>query len=154
MDDTSKLKGASDLKLPETSTTIGGILLPDSKPKTLSDLVAKCVRDKRIASIIVRSGERFQLQLTEFDGRLVTGRCRVLEWSPEMTRKLLAPYLKSNSLTSGMENEIKPFFFADAIAKYGKQAHVYSVSIDLENIMALALDETTESNELPFTRIP
>lgn len=154
MEDSKRNPTTGDLKLPETATTLGGILLPDSKPKNLSDLVSRCVREKRIVSIIVRSGERFHLQLTEFDGRLITGRCRVLEWSPEMTRKLLAPYLKSNSLNAGMENEIKPFFFADAIAKYGKQAHVYSVSIDLDNVMAVAIDETSETSELPFTRIP
>ncbi|MGH7143446.1 MAG: hypothetical protein ACREJ2_04845 [Planctomycetota bacterium] len=154
MDEISRVQPSPELKLPETSTTLGGILLPETKTKSLADLISRCAREKRIVSLVVRSGERFHLQLTDFEGHLITGRCRVLEWSPEMTRKLLAPYLKSNSLSTGMENEIKPFFFADAIAKYGKQAHVYSVSIDLDNVMAVAIDETTETNELPFTRIP
>ena len=113
-------------------------------------LEAMCERE-RVATIIVRRGERFLLKIKEVRKEVVLGEVRCLHWSPEMSRKIWQCWNKDGAFSDGARREI---LLADAIDKFGGEAHRYRVYIPLEDISAVYEDMDDRFDQTPFLPLP
>ena len=68
-------------------------------PGTLAKVLEALVEQQRVATVIVRRGERFILKLVEMRKEVVIGEVRCLHWSAEMSRKIYqsAAYRRTNA---------------------------------------------------------
>jgi hypothetical protein len=127
------------------------IIVPGTdNPGTLSKVLESLVEQQRVATVIVRRGERFIMKLMEMRKEVVIGEVRCLHWSAEMGRKIFQS-TKGDEVTGEGRREI---LLADAIDKFGAEAHRYRVYIPIEDITAIYEDVDDRFDQTPFLPLP
>lgn len=127
------------------------IIVPGTdNPGTLSKVLEALVEQQRVATVIVRRGERFILKLVEMRKEVVIGEVRCLHWSAEMSRKIYQSS-KRDEITGEGRREI---LLADAIDKFGADAHRYRVFIPIDDITAVYEDMDDRFDQTPFLPLP
>jgi hypothetical protein len=125
------------------------IIVPGTDhPGTLAKVLESLADQQRVATIIVRRGERFLLKLMEFRKEVIVGEVRCLHWSAEMSRKIY-----SSAKVDFTEGK-REILLADAIDKFGAEAHRYRVYIPLEDITAVYEDLDDRFDQTPFLPLP
>ena len=128
------------------------IIVPGTdSPGTMAKVVEALVGQQRVATVIVRRGERFILKFMELRKELLVGEVRCLHWSPEMSRKIWQQYRKESLTGDSGHREI---LLADAIEKFGGEAHRYRVYIPLDEITAVYEDLDERFDQTPFLPLP
>jgi hypothetical protein len=128
------------------------IIVPGTdNPGTLSKLLEALVDNQRVATVIVRRGERFIMKLVEFRKEVLVGEVRCLHWSPEMSRKIYQSSVKKDEFGDEGRREI---LLADAIDKFGKEAHKFRVYIPIDEITAVYEDLDDRFDQTPFLPLP
>jgi hypothetical protein len=128
------------------------IIVPGTdNPGTLTKVLEALVDQQRVATVIVRRGERFIMKLVEFRKEVVVGEVRCLHWSPEMSRKIYQSAVKKDEFGDEGRREI---LLADAIDKFGKEAHKYRVYIPVDEITAVYEDLDDRFDQTPFLPLP
>jgi len=128
------------------------IIVPGTdNPGTLGKLLESLVDQQRVATVIVRRGERFIMKLVEIRKEVVVGEVRCLHWSPEMSRKIYQGSVKKDEFGDEGRREI---LLADAIDKFGKEAHKYRVYIPIDEITAVYEDLDDRFDQTPFLPLP
>lgn len=127
------------------------IIVPGTDhPGTLAKVVEALVEQQRVATVIVRRGERFILKFVEMRKELLVGEVRCLHWSPEMSRKIWQNYTKDQWADGGRRDVL----LADAIDKFGGEAHRYRVYIPLDEITAVYEDLDERFDATPYLPLP
>jgi hypothetical protein len=127
------------------------IIVPGTdNPATLAKVLESMVEQQRVATVIVRRGERFILKLVEMRKEVIVGEVRCLHWSAEMSRKIWQSYDKQAGWTEGK----REIHLADAIDKFGGDAHRYRVYIPIEEIIAVYEDLDERFDQTPFLPLP
>jgi hypothetical protein len=127
------------------------IIVPGTdNPGSLSKVLEALVDQQRVATVIVRRGERFLLKLVEVRKEVLVGEVRCLHWSPEMSRKIWKSYHPENQFTEGR----REILLADAIEKFGGEAHRYRVYIPIDDITAVYEDVDDRFDQTPFLPLP
>ncbi len=125
------------------------IIVPGTDhPGTLAKVLESLTDQQRVATVIVRRGERFLLKLMEFRKEVVVGEVRCLHWSAEMSRKIY-----SSAKVDFTEGK-REILLADAIDKFGAEAHRYRVYIPVEDITAVYEDLDDRFDQTPFLPLP
>jgi hypothetical protein len=125
------------------------IIVPGTDhPGTLAKVLESLADQQRVATVIVRRGERFLLKLMEIRKEVVVGEVRCLHWSAEMSRKIY-----SSAKVDFTEGK-REILLADAIDKFGAEAHRYRVYIPLEDITAVYEDLDDRFDQTPFLPVP
>jgi hypothetical protein len=128
------------------------IIVPGTdNPATLAKVLESLVEQQRVATVIVRRGERFIFKLVEMRKEVIIGEVRCLHWSPEMSRKIYQGSVKKDEFGAEGRREI---LLADAIDKYGAEAHKYRVYIPIEDITAVYEDVDDRFDQTPFLPLP
>jgi hypothetical protein len=128
------------------------IIVPGSDhPGSLAKLLESLVDQQRVATVIVRRGERFIMKLVEMRKELVVGEVRCLHWSAEMSRKIYQGSVKKGEFADEGRREI---LLADAIDRFGKEAHKYRVYIPVDEITAVYEDLDDRFDQTPFLPLP
>lgn len=128
------------------------IIVPGTDhPATLAKVLETLVEQQRVATVIVRRGERFIFKLVEMRKEVIVGEVRCLHWSPEMSRKIYQGSVKKDEFGAEGRREI---LLADAIDKYGAEAHRYRVYIPIEDITAVYEDVDDRFDQTPFLPLP
>ena len=73
-----------------------------------------------------------------------------MNWSPEMSRKIYEGFTQTE-LTGEHRREV---LLADAIEKFGADAHRYRIYIPLEDVAAVYEDLEDRFDETPFLPLP
>jgi hypothetical protein len=127
------------------------IIVPGTdNPGTLAKVLEAMAGEQRVATVIVRRGERFLMKLMEVRKELVVGEVRCLHWSAEMSRKV---YQGSRSEGFGSDAR-REILLADAIDKFGAEAHRYRVYIPIEEITAVYEDLDDRFDQTPYLPLP
>lgn len=127
------------------------IIVPGTDhPATLTKVLEALVEQQRVATLIVRRGERFILKLVAMRKEVVVGEVRCLHWSPEMSRKIWQSYNKEAGFSEGK----REILLADAIDKFGSDAHRYRVYIPIEDVVAVYEDIDERFDQTPFLPLP
>jgi hypothetical protein len=127
------------------------IIVPGTdNPSSIGKLLEALCENQHVATVIVRRGERFLLKIVEVRTSLLVGEVRCLNWSPEMSRKIYRGFTETE-LTGEQRREV---LLADAIEKFGTEAHRYRVYIPLEDIVAVYEDVDDPFDETPFLPLP
>ena len=127
------------------------IIVPGSdSPASIAKVLEKFADLQRVCTIIVRRGERFVLKIVEVRKEVVIGEVRCLHWSPEMGRKIWQSYQPKDQFTEGK----REILLADAIDKFGKEAHRYRVYIPIEDISTVYEDMDDRFDQTPFLPLP
>jgi hypothetical protein len=127
------------------------IIVPGTdNPGSLTKILEALVDQQRVATLIVRRGERFLLKLVEIRKEVVVGEVRCLHWSPDQARKI---YLDCHREQQFAESR-REILLADAIERYGKDAHRYRVYIPIEDITAVYEDVDDRFDQTPFLPLP
>lgn len=125
------------------------IIVPGTDhPGTLTKVLESLADQQRVATVIVRRGERFLLKLMEIRKEVLVGEVRCLHWSAEMSRKIY-----SSAKVDFTEGK-REILLADAIDKFGAEAHRYRVYIPLEDITAVYEDLDDRFDQTPFLPLP
>ncbi len=128
------------------------IIVPGTdSPATLAKVIESLVEQQRVATVIVRRGERFILKFMELRKEILVGEVRCLHWSPEMARRIWQQARKDEDASDGGRREI---LLADAIEKFGVEAHRYRVYIPVDDITAVYEDLDERFDETPFLPLP
>ncbi len=128
------------------------IIVPGTdNPGTLSKVLESLVAEQRVATVIVRRGERFIMKMREMRKELVVGEVRCLHWSAEMSRKIYMGSVKNDGFGDEGRREI---LLADAIDKFGADAHKYRVYIPIDEIIAVYEDVDDRFDQTPFLPLP
>ena len=128
------------------------IIVPGTDhPATLAKVLETLVEQQRVATVIVRRGERFIFKFVEMRKEIIVGEVRCLHWSPEMSRKIYQGSVKKDEFGAEGRREI---LLADAIDKYGAEAHRYRVYIPIEDITAVYEDVDERFDQTPFLPLP
>ena len=128
------------------------IIVPGTDhPGSLQKVLEVLVDQQRVATVIVRRGERFIMKLVEIRKEVVVGEVRCLHWSPEMSRKIYQGSVKKDEFGDEGRREI---LLADAIDKFGKEAHKYRVYIPIDEITAVYEDLDDRFDQTPFLPLP
>ena len=113
------------------------IIVPGTDhPGTLAKVIEALVEQQRVATVIVRRGERFLMKLMELRKELLVGEDRCLNWSAEMSRQIYQS-AKADGFASDARREL---LLADAIDKFSADAHRYRIYIPLDEITAVYED--------------
>lgn len=127
------------------------IILPGSDhPGSLAKLLEVFADQQRVCTVIVRRGERFLLKIKEVRKELLVGEVRCLHWSPEMGRQIFQGSQKEAWSGEGR----REILLADAIDKFGGEAHRYRVYLPLEDITAVYEDLDDRFDQTPFLPLP
>jgi len=127
------------------------IIIPGTdKPGSLAKVIEMLVDQQRVATVIVRRGERFLLKLVELRKEVLVGEVRCLHWSPEQGREI---YLGCNRDQQFAENR-REILLADAIEKFASKAHRYRVYIPIDEITAVYEDIDDRYDQTPFLPLP
>jgi hypothetical protein len=127
------------------------IIVPGTdNPGTLSKVLEALADQQRVVTVIVRRGERFLLKLIEIRKEVVIGEVRCLHWSPEMSRKIWQSYQHEQQFNEGK----REILLADAIEKFGGEAHRYRVYIPIDDITAAYEDLDERFDQTPFLPLP
>ena len=125
------------------------IIVPGTdNPGSLGKVLEALADQQRVATVIVRRGERFLMKLMEVRKEVVVGEVRCLHWSAEMSRKIYAS--AKTDFTEGK----REILLADAIDKFGAEAHRYRVYIPIEDITAVYEDLDDRFDQTPFLPLP
>ena len=125
------------------------IIVPGTDhPGTLGKVLEALADQQRVATVIVRRGERFLMKIMEVRKEVVVGEVRCLNWSAEMGRTIYAS--AKNDFTEGRREVL----LADAIDKFGSEAHRYRVYIPIEEITAIYEDLDDRFDQTPFLPLP
>lgn len=128
------------------------IIVPGTDhPGSLTKVLEALVDQQRVATVIVRRGERFIMKLVEIRKEIVIGEVRCLHWSAEMSRKIYQSSVKKGEFGDEGRREI---LLADAIDKFGKEAHKYRVYIPIDEITAVYEDLDDRFDQTPFLPLP
>lgn len=128
------------------------IIVPGTDhPGSLQKVLEVLVDQQRVATVIVRRGERFIMKLVEIRKEIVIGEVRCLHWSAEMSRKIYQGSMKKGEFGDEGRREI---LLADAIDKFGKEAHKYRVYIPIDEITAVYEDLDDRFDQTPFLPLP
>ncbi len=128
------------------------IIVPGTdNPNSLAKVIEALVERERVATVIVRRGERFILKFKEMRKEILVGEVRCLHWSAEMSRKIWQNWRKDDVTGDGGRREI---LLADAIEKFGAEAHRYRVYIPIDDITAVYEDLDDRFDETPFLPLP
>ena len=126
------------------------IIVPGTDhPGSLAKVLESMVDQQRVATVIVRRGERFVLKLMEFRKELIVGEVRCLHWSAEMSRRIYQGS-KKDEFNEGR----REILLADAIDKFGAEAHRYRVYIPIDEITAVYEDLDERFDQTPFLPLP
>ena len=117
-------------------------------PGSLAKVLEAFADQQRVATVIVRRGERFLLKIMELRKELVVGEVRCLHWSAEMCRKVYQG--AKSDLTEGR----REILLADAIDAFGAEAHRYRVYIPIDEITAVYEDLDDRFDQTPFLPLP
>jgi hypothetical protein len=127
------------------------IIVPGAdSPESIAKVLEVMADAKRVATVIVRRGERFLLKVVEVRKSVLVGEVRCLNWSPEMSRKIYDSFSK-NDLTGEHRREV---LLADAIEHFGAEAHRYRIYLPLDDIAAVYEDLEDRFDETPFLPLP
>ena len=125
------------------------IIVPGTDhPATLGKVLEALADQQRVATVIVRRGERFLMKIMEVRKEVVVGEVRCLNWSAEMGRTIYAS--AKNDFSEGRREVL----LADAIDKFGAEAHRYRVYIPIEEITAIYEDLDDRFDQTPFLPLP
>jgi hypothetical protein len=128
------------------------IIVPGTDhPGSLIKVLEALVDQQRVATVIVRRGERFIMKLVEIRKEIIVGEVRCLHWSAEMSRKIFQSSVKKDEFGDEGRREI---LLADAIDKFGKEAHKYRVYIPIDEITAVYEDLDDRFDQTPFLPLP
>jgi hypothetical protein len=128
------------------------IIVPGTDhPGSLQKVLEVLVDQQRVATVIVRRGERFIMKLVEIRKEIVIGEVRCLHWSAEMSRKIYQGSMKKGEFGDEGRREI---LLADAIDKFGKEAHKYRVYIPIDEITAVYEDLDDRFDQTPYLPLP
>lgn len=128
------------------------IIVPGTDhPGTLAKVLEAFADQQRVCTVIVRRGERFVLKITEVRKELLVGEVRCLNWSPEMSRKIYQDAMKSGQFSGEARREI---LLADAIDRFGGEAHRHRVYLPIEDITAVYEDLDDRFDQTPFLPLP
>lgn len=128
------------------------IIVPGTDhPGSLQKVLEVLVDQQRVATVIVRRGERFIMKLVEIRKEIIIGEVRCLHWSAEMSRKIYQGSIKKGEFGDEGRREI---LLADAIDKFGKEAHKYRVYIPIDEITAVYEDLDDRFDQTPFLPLP
>ncbi len=127
------------------------IIVPGTDhPGTLAKVLEALADQQRVATVIVRRGERFLLKVVEVRKEVVIGEVRCLHWSPEMSRKIWQNYQHEGQVGESRREVL----LADAIEKFGGEAHRYRVYIPIEEITSVYEDLDDRFDQTPFLPLP
>ena len=125
------------------------IIVPGTDhPATLGKVLEALADQQRVATVIVRRGERFLMKIMEVRKEVVVGEVRCLNWSAEMGRTIYAS--AKNDFSEGRREVL----LTDAIDKFGAEAHRYRVYIPIEEITAIYEDLDDRFDQTPFLPLP
>ncbi len=129
------------------------IIVPGTDhPGSLQKVLEVLVDQQRVATVIVRRGERFIMKLVEIRKEIIIGEVRCLHWSAEISRKIYQGSLKKGG-EFGDEGR-REILLADAIDKFGKEAHKYRIYIPIDEITAVYEDLDDRFDQTPFLPLP
>ena len=127
------------------------IIVPGTDhPGTMAKVIEALVEQQRVATVIVRRGERFLMKFMELRKELLIGEVRCLNWSAEMSKKIYQS-AKDDGFASEARREI---LLADAIDKFSADAHRYRIYIPLDEITAVYEDLDERFDQTPFLPLP
>ncbi len=127
------------------------IIVPGTdRPASVGKLLEAMAEQQRVATIIVRRGERFLLKIVEVRSELLVGEVRCLNWSPDAGRQIYENFTKDR-FTGESRREV---LLADAIDAFGSQAHRYRVYIPLDEVIAVYEDMDDRFDQTPFLPLP
>jgi len=125
------------------------IIVPGTDhPGSLAKVLESFADQQRVATVIVRRGERFLMKVMEVRKEILVGEVRCLNWSAEMGRTIYAS--AKNDFTDGRREVL----LADAIDKFGTEAHRYRVYIPIDEITAIYEDLDDRFDQTPFLPLP
>lgn len=125
------------------------IIVPGTdNPGSLGKVLESLADQQRVATVIVRRGERFLMKLMEVRKEVIVGEVRCLHWSAEMSRKI---YQSAKTDISDGRREV---LLADAIDTFGAEAHRYRVYIPIDEITAVYEDLDDRFDQTPFLPLP
>ncbi|MCK6491471.1 MAG: hypothetical protein L6R48_24745 [Planctomycetes bacterium] len=128
------------------------IIVPGTdRPGSLTKVLESLADQQRVATLIVRRGERFLLKIVEIRKEVVVGEVRCLNWSADMTRRIYANATKDQF---GSESGRREMLLADAVDKFGGDAHRYRVYIPIEDVTAVYEDLDDRFDQTPFLPLP
>jgi len=128
------------------------IIVPGTdRPGSITKVLEAFAESQRVCTLIVRRGERFVLKIVEVRKEVVVGEVRCLHWSPEMTRKIWDSYQPKEGYSSEGRREI---LLADAIDKFGREAHKFRVYIPIDDVSAVYEDLDDRFDQTPFLPLP
>ena len=127
------------------------IIVPGTdNPGTLAKVLEAFAGQQRVATLIVRRGERFILKIVEVRKEVVVGEVRCLHWSPEMSRKIWQGSQNQGQFSDGK----REILLADAIDRFGSEAHRFRVYIPIDDISAVYEDLDDRFDQTPFLPLP
>lgn len=127
------------------------IILPGGdRPASITKVLEVMADQQRVATVIVRRGERFLLKVVEVRKSVVVGEVRCLNWSPDMARRIYQRF-KDSGFTGEQRREV---LLADAIDEFAGEAHRYRVYIPLDDVTAVYEDVDDRFDETPFLPLP
>ena len=127
------------------------IIVPGTDcPASIGKLLEAMAEQQRVATIIVRRGERFLLKIVEVRSEMLIGEVRCLNWSPDSGRQIYENFTKDH-FTGESRREV---LLADAIDAFGAQAHRYRVYIPLDEVIAVYEDMDDRFDQTPFLPLP
>ncbi|TVR14550.1 MAG: hypothetical protein EA401_04280 [Planctomycetota bacterium] len=128
------------------------IILPGTDhPASITKLLEAFADQQRVATLIVRRGERFLLKVIEIRKEVVVGEVRCLNWSPEISRRIYEGFKNEADLSGEGRREV---LLADAIDRFGGEAHRYRVYIPLDDVVAVYEDVDDRFDQTPFLPLP
>lgn len=128
------------------------IIVPGTEnPSTIPKVLEALAKQQRVATVIVRRGERFLLKIMEVRKEVLVGEVRCLHWSPEMTRKIYQLLKDGPEWSSERRREL---LLADAIDRFGGEAHRFRVYIAIDEITAVYEDLEDRFDQTPFQPLP
>ena len=114
------------------------IIVPGTdNPTSILKVLESFADSQRVATLIVRRGERFLLKVVEVRKDIVVGEVRCLNWSPEISRRIYEGFQSDMDLSGEGRREV---LLADAIDRFGGEAHRFRVYIPLDDVVAVYED--------------
>jgi hypothetical protein len=131
------------------------IIVPGTdKPASMQKVLEALADQQRVATLIVRRGERFLLKIREVRTSVVVGEVRCLQWSPSMGKRIHQHAKEQSESINITGEQRKDILLADAIDQWGSEAHRYRVYIPIEEITAVYEDLDDRFDETPFLPLP
>ena len=128
------------------------IIVPGTdRPASIGKVLESMAEQQRVATVIVRRGERFLLKIMEVRKEVLVGEVRCLNWSPEMTRKIYQ-LAKGGPEWSGEGR--REMLLADAVDRFGAEAHRFRVYIPIDEVTAVYEDLDDRFDQTPFLPLP